>query len=149
MSSGKMPLARGVRDPSFLSGLGSGMVIVDRFVTHDTAVTERDDAVGMRGQRRVVRDQHKRAPKRPVERDEQLDDLLPRGRVEITGWLVGQEQPWLTADGARNGHTLLLTAGHLDGVVMSASAEPDVVEQDPGARRRVGLAGELERNGHV
>ena len=68
------------------------MVPVRRLVAHDPTVAQRDDAVGVGGQRAVVGDQHERAAEVAVEIDQQLDDLLAGGRVEIAGGLVGEEQ---------------------------------------------------------
>ena len=84
-----------------------------------------------------------------MEIDQQLDDLLAGGRVEIAGGLVGQEQPRSAADGARDGHALLLTPRELDGVVVRATGEADLGEQRSGALERVGLAGQLERDRDV
>ena len=126
-------------------------MVVDQLVAHDTAVAERDDAVGMRGQRGIVRHEHERAAERPVERDEQLDDLLARGGVQVAGRLVGQEQARLAADGARDGHALLLASRELDRVVIHTVAQADFLEQIASARNpRGGVAShELVRQQNI
>ena len=93
--------------------------------------------------------EHERAAEIPVERDEELDDLLARGRVEVARGLVGQEQPRPAADGARDGDPLLLAARELDGVVVAAIGETDLAEQRVRAAERVGLAAEPERHRDV
>src|SRR5215510_16111619 len=48
-----------------------------------------------------------------VELAEQLHDFARLRRMQIPGWLIGQEQRGLVNHGARNAHELLLPAGKL------------------------------------
>ena len=57
------------------------------------------------------------------------DEHLERGAgVEITRSLVGQDDGGVVDEGARNGHALHLTAGHLVGLVVETFAEADSPE---------------------
>jgi hypothetical protein len=60
--------------------------------------------------------------------EQQVDDLLAGGGIEIAGRLVGEDQFGTRRGGARDGNTLLLAAGKLGGVVPGAVAEADSFE---------------------
>src|SRR5436190_578503 len=62
------------------------------FRPDDAAVAQRDPPVGVRGECRVVRDEHERAAPLAVEREEELDDRCTRRRVEVARRLVGEQQ---------------------------------------------------------
>src|SRR6185295_5319956 len=48
------------------------------------------------------------------EAQEQSHDLFRQLGIEVSRWLVRDEQRWAGDDGARDPHTLLLTLGQLD-----------------------------------
>jgi hypothetical protein len=60
---------------------------------------------------------------------EQGHDRAPRLRVELAGRLVGQQQLGPVGQGARDGHTLLLAAGHLVRAVPGTVPESDALQQ--------------------
>src|SRR5712692_1265982 len=82
-----------------------------RLVADDAAVAQGDDPGGERGQRRVVGHQHERAAEIAVEGDNEVDDLLARGGIQIAGGLVGQEEGRPPRHRAGHGHPLLLSPG--------------------------------------
>src|SRR5438034_664070 len=114
------------------------------FRPDDAAVAQRDPPVGVRGECRVVRDEHERAAPLAVECEEELDDRGTRRRVEVARRLVGEQQRRCPRDRARQRHALLLTARELHGIVMTALAESDLVQQGERARAHVRRTGELE-----
>ena len=80
---------------------------------HDPAVAQRDGFVGHRGQRRVVRDDHQRALVAAADVDEQFDDLLAGGAVEVAGRLVGQQHRRVVGERAGDRDALLFAAREL------------------------------------
>ena len=81
--------------------------------------------------------------------EQQIDDLLAGGLVEIAGRLVGHEDRGIGRQRARQRDALLLAAGQLRRIMMQAVAEPDRGKFLRRALRRVGIAGELERHGDI
>lgn len=73
----------------------------------------------------VVRDDHHREPL-GTQALHQLQDLVPRSLVEIPRRLVGEEDPRLLHERARDRHTLLLTAGEFTGSMVRALGEVDL-----------------------
>ncbi len=57
--------------------------------------------------------------------EQQIDDLLAGGFVEIAGRLVGDEDRGIGRQRAGQRDALLLAAGQLRRIVMQALAEPD------------------------
>ncbi len=47
-------------------------------------------------------------------------DLVPGLRVQVAGWLIGQNNRWPIHQRSRNRHSLALAAGKLVGLVMHA-----------------------------
>ena len=86
-----------------------------------------------------------------VQREQQLDDRIRRGGVEIAGGLVGQDKRRLADERPGNSDTLHLTAGQLVGFVPSARTEPDALEHSLGrlAPVRPGRAGVQQTVRHV
>ena len=87
------------------------------------------DHVGDRRQLRIVRHQHQRRPARAVDVEQQLDDRLPGGAVEIAGRLVGEQDRRIVGERPRDRDALLLAARELRRVVMAAIGQTDFVEQ--------------------
>ena len=61
----------------------------------------------------------------------QLDDPGAGGGVEVSGRLVGEQDPRIIDKGAGDRHALLFPAAELGGKVIQASGEPHAVEQAP------------------
>ena len=53
-----------------------------------------------------------------MESMEQLHHVLARGRIQVAGRFIGQQNRWVTGKGSRHRHSLLLAAGQLDGIMM-------------------------------
>ena len=77
---------------------------------------------------------------------EQGHDFFAGGGVEVSGWLVGEQDVRVVCEGPRDRHSLLLAAGELRRKVVGSSGEPDRLEElvDSGA---AGVAVESAR-GH-
>src|SRR5687767_463575 len=120
-----------------------------RLVRHHAPVTEGDEPVGVCRQRGIVSDEDEGAAQGAVEAEDQLDDLLAGGGVEIAGGLVGEEHRWPARHRARDGHALLLAARQLYWIVLGALGEPDLAQERAGARERVRLARQLQRHRDV
>ena len=108
-----------------------------------------DHAIAAMRERGIVRDQHQRHAALGMLVEEQIDDLLARGLVEIAGRLVGDEDGGIGCQRARERHALLLAAGELRRIMMQAIAEPDRLQLLGCALVGIGIAGELERHGDV
>src|SRR5712692_8358399 len=94
------PAPRVSRHASVKTKSRLGRAAIARLVAHDAPVAERDHAVGERGQRRIVGHQHQRTAEVAVQRDQEIDDLLARGRIEIARRLVGEEERGAPRHGA-------------------------------------------------
>src|SRR5439155_1434644 len=104
-----------------------------------------------RGERVVGHQDHGQMPLL-VEAPQQVEDRLPRLRVEVARRLVGQEEPRLGHEGARDGDALLLAARELGGpAARRRRRERHLGERLLGAPARLppGDAQELQRPGHV
>ena len=55
--------------------------------------------------------------------EQQFDDFLPGFQIQVSGWLIGQNQIWVIGHGPGDSHALLLTARQFVGLVMQAVAE--------------------------
>ena len=64
-----------------------------------------------------------------VELKQQVDNAFTGITVEIAGGFIGKQAARPGSESARNGTTLLLTAGQLVRIMMYALAQPDSVEQ--------------------
>ncbi len=64
-----------------------------------------------------------------VELEEEVDDFLAGGVVEVTGGFVGEEKRGVVAQGAGDGDALLLAAGEFRGPMVQPRAEADLLEQ--------------------
>ena len=93
------------------------------------------DALGTARHVVLVGDEHDRAA-RAVQVDEQGEDVGGRGRVEVAGRLVGEDQRGLGHQGAGDRDALLLAARQLAGPVVGAVGEADAVEGGDGTRSR-------------
>src|SRR5262249_42122946 len=73
----------------------------------DQPVAQVDDALGVAGHLRFVRDQDDRQPLLAVELLEHVEDLDAGARVEVAGRLVGEEEGGVVDEGAGDGDALL------------------------------------------
>ena len=115
------------------------------------AVGEDDDAVRVGGDARIVRD-HDDGLVELVDRAAQdVEHAGARGRVEVAGRLVGEDDGGAGDERAGDRDALLLAAGELGGPVRGAVGEADHLEQlrEPGLvdarRRRSGPAARCSR----
>src|SRR6185437_13915273 len=94
---------------------------------HDFSVEKMNGAVGNRSVTRIVRHHADRGAFR-VQLTQQFDYGFAVFRVEIAGGLVCQQNGGLTNEGTRYGYALLLTAGKLRRIMLSAMGHPDALE---------------------
>ena len=93
-------------------------------------------SVGVGGDAVVVRDEQDRHPVLPPELIEQLEHLRAGDGVECAGRLVGEEQPRLVRERARDRHPLALAARQHRRPGSPRPRSPTSLEQLAGARRR-------------
>src|SRR5256714_13613971 len=110
----------------------------DLVVLPDLAVLEDDDAVGVAGDVRLVRDEDECYPAHAVESLENLHHLDGGARIQITRRLVGEYERGVVDERARYRHALLLTARKLVRVALLATGEPDRAERLDGAAVALG-----------
>jgi hypothetical protein len=92
------------------------------------SLVEVQDALGTLGGTRVVRDEQNGFVQIAIEGIEQVEDFLGRARIEITGWLVRDDQRGIGDDRPCDADTLLLTAGQLAGTVLEPIRQSNQVE---------------------
>ncbi len=102
---------------------------VDLGVLGDLAVDQEHDPVRVRGDARIVGDDHDRATELVDRAAQKLEHLGGRGRVEVAGRLVGEDDCRLRDQGARDRDALLLAARELGGAVLSPVRDADGLEQ--------------------
>ncbi len=71
----------------------------------------------------------RRQPRGPHQPGEAVEDEIRRGRVEVAGRLVGEQQARRVGDGAGDRHPLLLAAGKLARPVLGALLHPHIGEK--------------------
>ena len=59
---------------------------------------------------------------------DEVHDFYGRVRIKVAGRLVGEDDIGLRDESSRDSHTLLLSAGHLLGLVLHTPSEPDLFE---------------------
>src|SRR5207344_9413 len=69
--------------------------------------------------------------------------------VQVSGWLVSQEERWFVGQSAGDGDALLFAAGELGRIVMLAVGKSDFDEESVSSPRCVARAGNLHRDKHV
>src|SRR5215213_6115634 len=84
-------------------------------VADDLPVLQRDQPVGVGGGGRIVGDHHHRLAELVDRLAQQRHHAGARLRVEVAGWLVGEDHGRLADQGAGDGDALLLAAGELGG----------------------------------
>ena len=123
-----------IRATNFILALRS--LASSHYASDDAAVAQRDRRVGALRQLRVVRDEDDGGLAAAVDVEQEIDDLVPGGGVEIPGRFVGEQDGGIVGEGASDGDTLLLAARELRRVMMSPRSQADLGEQCVGARRR-------------
>lgn len=115
-------------------------------VRRDQAVANDHRALGVLGHVGLVGHEEDRRAGR-VEVGEQRQDLVARGRVQVAGRLVRQQQRGLHGERAGDGRALLLAARHLAGPAVALVGQADELEQlqRPALPLGAGCAGVDER----
>src|SRR5215207_2641499 len=93
-------------------------------VGDDPPVAELHYSLRPRGDLRVVRDAHDRDP-RDVQLLKQVENLGAGERIQVAGWLVGQQQGGPVYQRPSDSHPLHLPAGELGRAVVRPLGEPD------------------------
>src|SRR2546422_2369841 len=106
------------------SGTSGGPLLVGG----DEAVAQSHDPRGARGDIGFVRDHHDGLTLR-VQVGEDLHDLLTRGRVEVAGRLVGEQDAGVVHQCSRDGHALALAARQLVRLVLHPVPEPHALQR--------------------
>src|ERR1700730_18458107 len=70
-----------------------------------------------------------RKPRRPDDRVERLENMMRGFRIEIAGWLVGEQYALAVGNRAGNRDALLLAAGQFGRPLMSASGKSQKMQQ--------------------
>src|SRR5690554_2422466 len=76
----------------------------------DNTAVQRDTALAALCQALFMRYQNQRGIGGAVELEQEIDDVVAGGAVEVAGRLVGEQHPRLAGKGARNRYALLLSA---------------------------------------
>src|SRR5947209_5829578 len=118
-----------VGDGKVLQLLGGVAAGGDFVIPPYPTVLEDDDAVGVPGDVRLVRDEDERYPALAVEALENLHDLDRGARIKIPRRLVGEDERRVVDECARDRHALLLSARQLVRVVPLAPRESDRVQR--------------------
>src|SRR5512139_1146099 len=63
-----------------------------------------------------------------IESIHQIEDFLRRNPVEVSGWLIGNQDGWVSDNGAGNGDALLLPSGELTGIMIHSTGKIDDLE---------------------
>ena len=121
-----------------------------------------DHPVAEASQIEVVRHEHQGGAAIPLQGEEQVDDRLAGGLVEIAGRLVRHQDRRVGHDGAGDRHALLLAAGKLrrDNAAAGRRAPPPAIpprrgrthrgcRRVPGARRRFRAPSWWARDGRI
>src|SRR5258708_2872607 len=111
---------------------------------NDTTLKEMDRPVGMLRVPRMVR-AHADRRATPMQLAKQLHHRLAVRRVEVSRWLVGEQNQGISGDRARYSDALLLTARELRRIVLHAVAHAHALESLRDALLQIGRASCRER----
>ena len=64
-----------------------------------------------------------------MQRAKKFPDGLPGVRIQISGGLIGEQQPWFPDEGASERHSLLLASRKFPGPVVCPLAQAHFVER--------------------
>jgi acyl-CoA thioesterase I len=115
----------------------------------DATGAQPDDAVAAACELEIMRDEDQGRATVALQGEQQVDDRVPRGLVEIAGRLVGDHDGRIGHKRAGDRHALLLATRELGGIMVQAAGEADGREFLFGAREGVRLVGEFEGQGDV
>ena len=110
---------------AFPSGACQGAVDEVSILQLQDEVVGRDEAL-------VVRDDHQGALPQALVLPEEVEDLVAGLRVELTGWLVGQDEHRVLDQRPRDRHALLLAPRQLVRAVVEAGSQADLGDQIDG-----------------
>lgn len=85
-------------------------------------------------------DEEQRGAVLAVQREQQVGDFIPGVTVEVAGGFIGEQQLRAAVKRARQRDPLLLAAGELYRQVMQAFAQPQLLQQRPGAAAALAIA---------
>ena len=102
-------------------------------IRNDQSILEVDCPRSISSDVALVRNQDDRDSPLRAEAREDLHHLVARGRIEIAGRLVGEQQRRLRHQRAGDRHPLLLSAGQLVGMMFGAIGEAHGLERRHGA----------------
>lgn len=85
-------------------------------------------------------DEDQRGAVLAVQREQQVGDFIPSVTVEVAGGFIGEQQLRAAVKRARQRDPLLLAAGELYRQVMQAFAQPQLLQQRPGAAAALAIA---------
>ena len=92
-------------------------------------VLELLNAIHLRRQIRIVRDDDEARAEHRVELEHELEHASARWPVEVTRWLVGKHDTRLSHERTRDGRAMALAAGELGRTVREPLAQADALEQ--------------------
>ena len=105
--------------------LSPAVVAATDLVADDPALLERDDPLPKRGDDVGVVGRHEHGHAELVDPQQELEDLPADQRVEVAGRLVGDDDPRVVDERARDRRALLLAAGELLRVLLRLLGEAD------------------------
>src|SRR5258708_33462525 len=97
------------------------------------------------GDARIVGDQQQGRAVSCLVLKQAIDDQPAGGGVEVSGWLVGEQQLRPGDESAGDRHPLLLASRELPGIMGQTMAEADRGEASGGSGKRVAPTVELQR----
>ena len=92
--------------------------------------------------------EHERGRTRSSDVEQQIHDVAPGGRIEVSRRLVGQHDRRIVGERARNRNALLLSR-QLRRIVVRAIGQPDLLHELPRACGRIAPTRNLHRDQHV
>ena len=95
---------------------------------HHQAVEYVDDAVGVLGDRRIVRNHDQRVVVALGHLLDEAENFLARAAVQVARRFVGKDDLRVGNERARNAHALLLAAAHLGGAVVHVLFQPQFLK---------------------
>src|SRR5690606_11743622 len=128
---------------------GAGVWSCGRAVGDDLADREANRAPRASSEAGIVGDEHERRAARAGQFLHQADDAFAARGPETARRLVGEQDPRLMDERARERDALLLAARELRRIMIEPTAQAHALEQRGGPRGDVSVAAQLERHLHV
>ncbi len=117
-----------LRNSRRASRIASVNRLITRFIRHDAAILQPDDAPATPRQRLFMRDQKQRRLCARMQREDQIGDFGARCAIEIAGGFVGEQNLGPRRHRARQRHALLFAARQLARIVIDARAKAHRIE---------------------